>query len=224
MMMNLFSIFDPSTSINFSLNWFSSLFILILLPQIYWLVPSRYVLINYLLLNLLSNEFKMLMNKKLNLMNMIIYMGIFMMIMLNNLMGMFPYIFTSSSHLLFSLSLSLTMWLSFMLFGWIMNMNHMFTHLVPQGTPTFLMSFMVIIETISNLIRSGTLAVRLSANMIAGHLLMTLISSTGTSLSMIILVFMLLSQCMLILLELSVAMIQAYVFTVLSSLYSVESS
>ena len=98
MIINMFTIFDPSTSINFSLNWFRSIFVLILFPKIYWIIPSRYILFHYLLLSLLSNEFKVLMNKKLNLLNIIIYIRIFAIIILNNLMGIFPYIFTSSSY------------------------------------------------------------------------------------------------------------------------------
>jgi F-type H+-transporting ATPase subunit a len=51
-----------------------------------------------------------------------------------------------------------------MLFVWINNTNHMFKHLVPQGTPTVLIPFIVCIETVRNIIRPGTLAVRLTAN------------------------------------------------------------
>nr|YP_011003928.1 ATP synthase F0 subunit 6 [Eurytoma acutibialis]WPS67068.1 ATP synthase F0 subunit 6 [Eurytoma acutibialis] len=224
MMMNLFSVFDPSTSMSFSLNWISSIYILYFLPLMYWFIPSRWNMMIYLLLNFLMNEFKVLMVKKNNLMNLLIYISMFFFIMLNNLMGMFSYIFTSTSHLLVSLSMALPLWLSFMIFGWLNYTNHMFIHLVPSGTPGVLMPFMVLIETISNVIRPGTLAVRLAANMIAGHLLMTLISSTGSSLSMLLLMLMLVGQMMLIVLELSVAIIQAYVFSVLSTLYSTESN
>jgi hypothetical protein len=59
--------------------------------------------------------------------------------------------------------------------------NHIFEHLVPQGTSTILIPFMVVIETIRNLIRPGTLAVRLTANIIAGHLLLTLLGNNGPS-------------------------------------------
>jgi F-type H+-transporting ATPase subunit a len=84
------------------------------------------------------------------------------------------------------------------------------------------MPFMVCIETISNVIRPGTLAVRLTANIIAGHLLLTLIGNTGNSLSTILLTFLIFSQVALLLLESAVSIIQAYVFAVLSTLYSRE--
>jgi hypothetical protein len=58
--------------------------------------------------------------------------------------------------------LALPIWRRFILFRWIKNSNHIFEHLVPQGTPTILITFMVVIETISNLIRPGTIAVRLT--------------------------------------------------------------
>nr|QIE13306.1 ATP synthase F0 subunit 6 [Pachyneuron aphidis] len=224
MMMNLFSIFDPCTSMILSLNWMSSIYIMLFLPNLYWFIPSRLNMLIIFMFDKLINEFKMILNNKMNMMNLIMFINLFMFIMLNNLLGMFPYIFTSSSHLTFSLTLSLSLWLSMMMFGWLNNTNKMFIHLVPQGTPNLLMPFMVLIETISNMIRPGTLAVRLSANMIAGHLLMTLISSTGNNLNLILLLIMLFSQSLLIILELSVSMIQAYVFTVLSTLYSTESN
>jgi F-type H+-transporting ATPase subunit a len=98
----------------------------------------------------------------------------------------------------------------------------MFAHLVPQGTLSVLIPFIVCIETISNVIRPGTLAVRLTANIIAGHLLLTLIGNTGNSLSSIILSILLISQVALLILESAVAIIQSYVFAVLSTLYSRE--
>lgn len=98
----------------------------------------------------------------------------------------------------------------------------MFAHLVPQGTPPVLIPFIVLIETIRNVIRPGTLAVRLSANMIAGHLLLTLLGNTGNSLSIIIVSVLIIAQLLLLTLETAVAIIQAYVFTILRTLYSRE--
>jgi F-type H+-transporting ATPase subunit a len=85
------------------------------------------------------------------------------------------------------------------------------------------MPFIVVIESISNLIRPGTLAVRLSANIIAGHLLITLLGNqTAQASSSVILMTILIIQISLLTLECAVSLIQAYVFAVLSSLYSSE--
>jgi len=93
---------------------------------------------------------------------------------------------------------------------------------VPQGTPAILIPFMVCIETIRNVIRPGTLAVRLTANIIAGHLLITLLGNTGPSLSIILVRFLVIGQIALLILESAVAIIQSYVFAVLRTLYSRE--
>nr|YP_009441907.1 ATP synthase F0 subunit 6 [Trypodendron domesticum]AOY40115.1 ATP synthase F0 subunit 6 [Trypodendron domesticum] len=224
MMMNLFSSFDPSTSSFLSLNWMSSLLIFILLPPTFWLIPSRTSMLLMKLSLTMHNEFKILIkNNKFNG-STILFTSLFMMIMINNSLGLFPYIFTSSSHMSFTLTLSLPMWLSFMLFGWMNNTNKMFAHLVPQGAPSLLLPFLVLVETISNIIRPGTLAIRLTANMIAGHLLLTLMGNAGTSLSSYLLSILILAQILLLLLETAVAIIQAYVFSVLTTLYSSETS
>nr|AFY16862.1 ATP synthase F0 subunit 6 [Oncotympana maculaticollis] len=219
MMTSLFSSFDPSTGI-FSLNWASSLFSMFFFPLGFWYMPNRFIIFNMKLLKTLNNELNMLMGNN-SFGSSLIFLSLFMFILLNNIFGLFPYVFTSSSHLVFTLSLALPLWLSFMLFGWLNNMNHMFCHLVPIGTPGILTSFMVCIETISNLIRPGSLAVRLTANMIAGHLLMTLLGNSSINSGLYINMIMLI-QILLMSFEFAVCIIQSYVFMVLSTLYSTE--
>nr|YP_002860162.1 ATP synthase F0 subunit 6 [Davidius lunatus]ACB48044.1 ATP synthase F0 subunit 6 [Davidius lunatus] len=223
MMTNLFSVFDPSSSIfNSSVNWISTMLGMLILPSAFWLIPTRLSTTFTLINSTLHKEFKTLLGETSMKGSTFIFISVFTMIMFNNVMGLFPYIFTSSSHLAFTLTLALPLWLSFMIYGWINHTQHMFAHLVPQGTPPVLMPFMVCIETISNVIRPGTLAVRLAANMIAGHLLMTLLGNTGPSLTYSILSLLLMTQIALLMLESAVAMIQSYVFAVLSTLYSSE--
>nr|WHM51684.1 ATP synthase F0 subunit 6 [Orthognathotermes sp. n.] len=223
-MSNLFSIFDPTTGINnLPLNWTSTAIGLLLIPTSVWLIPSRNTMMMNLLTNKLHQEMKTILSSgNKNKGNSFILTSLFLMILTNNFLGLFPYIFTSTSHLTLTMTLALPMWMSFMLFGWIKNTNHMFEHLVPQGTPTMLMPFMVIIETISNLIRPGTLAVRLTANMIAGHLLLTLLGNTGPTMSHTLLTMLIIAQILLLILEAAVAVIQSYVFAILSTLYSSE--
>nr|WME17538.1 ATP synthase F0 subunit 6 [Scelimena sp. 1 XDL-2023a] len=221
MMTNLFSSFDPSTSLYLSMNWLSSLMFLTIMPLSFWSLKTRpTILLNSLTKNLNKEFSSLLMNKGTN--STMIFISLFMLILINNTMGLLPYIFTSTSHMCMTLTMALPLWISFNLFGWINKTNYMFEHMVPMGTPSILMPFMVCIETISNIIRPMTLAIRLAANMIAGHLLMTLMGNTGAHLSSIMLMSMLTMQIMLITLEAAVSMIQAYVFSVLSTLYSSE--
>nr|APX39304.1 ATP synthase F0 subunit 6 [Chaetocnema hortensis] len=222
MMMNLFSSFDPSSNFNLSLNWLSTMISLLIIPPMFWLIPSRLNMLWIKIILTLHKEFKILIGNYKSEGSTLIFISLFSLILFNNFLGLFPYIFTSTSHMALTLSLSLPLWLSFMIYGWINNTIHMLAHLVPQGTPSVLMPFMVCIETISNVIRPGTLAIRLSANMIAGHLLMTLLGNTGPSLSIIMLNMLIITQILLLTLESAVAMIQSYVFAVLSTLYSSE--
>nr|AOY36443.1 ATP synthase subunit 6 [Chrysis longula] len=221
MMSNLFEIFDPSVSELFSLNWMSSLLVFMILPMNYWISLSRNLIFWMKILEFLNNEIKILVEKSYKKVSVILFLSVFMFILMNNFMGLFSYIFTSSSHLIMSLYMSMSLWLGMMVYGWIKNFGDMFIHLLPYGTPPMLMVFMVLIETVSNLIRPITLAVRLTANMIAGHLLMVLIGDLGNYL-FFMLFFMLIIQMLLEILELSVSVIQSYVFMVLSVLYSNE--
>nr|YP_009241703.1 ATP synthase F0 subunit 6 [Mesophleps albilinella]AMP87970.1 ATP synthase F0 subunit 6 [Mesophleps albilinella] len=223
MMTNLFSIFDPSTNIlNLSINWISTIIGIMFIPFTYWMIPNRHFIFWNMILTNLHKEFKTLLNKNNFNGATFIFISLFSFVLFNNFLGLFPYIFTSTSHLTLSLSLSLPLWLSFMFYGWINNSQHMFAHMIPQGTPNILMPFMVLIETISNIIRPGTLAVRLTPNMIAGHLLMTLLSSTGSNFPNFLLFILIFIQILLLILESAVAIIQSYVIAILSTLYSSE--
>nr|AUO29126.1 ATP synthase F0 subunit 6 [Platorchestia japonica] len=219
-MTNLFSIFDPATSSFLSLNWLSFFIFIYMFPYKMWLTPSRYISIMTYLTDYLFSQFKPI-TKKMQFI-LIVSITYFIFIMFNNVMGLFPYIFTASSHMVFTLSLAFMSWLALMLYGWLNNYSNLLVHMIPQGTPYILMPFMVIIETISNLIRPGTLAVRLAANMIAGHLLMVLLSNALANSSMYIFSLVFTAQMALTLLEAAVSFIQAYVFSVLVTLYMDE--
>nr|YP_009127005.1 ATP synthase F0 subunit 6 [Peirates fulvescens]AHH93122.1 ATP synthase F0 subunit 6 [Peirates fulvescens] len=220
MMTNLFSTFDPCSSVSMSLNWMSTFLGFIMIPGMFWAMPSRYNYIIYTIYSKLYMEFKTLLGPKSKGIK-LIFIGTFMFILFNNMLGLLPYVFTSSSHLIFTLTLALPMWLSLMLFGWLNNTQHMFAHLIPEGSPAVLMPFMACIETISNIIRPGSLAVRLTANMIAGHLLMCLLGNNMTEATTMIPLIMSI-QIILMLFETAVSLIQAYVFSILSTLYTSE--
>nr|YP_010885455.1 ATP synthase F0 subunit 6 [Tenguna kuankuoshuiensis]WJE88876.1 ATP synthase F0 subunit 6 [Tenguna kuankuoshuiensis] len=215
MMTSLFSSFDPQTNIN-QMNWFMILTPTILLPMTYWMKKSRLNMTMKMTENIIINEMKNITNKKEML---IMSMSIFIMILTINLMGLFPYVFTPTSHICLSMSLALPIWMMMMIYGWMKFTNKMFIHLLPMGTPTMIMPMMIIIETMGNIIRPIALSVRLTANMIAGHLLMTLLGDMNN----INLIYIILPmQMLLMMFESAISTIQAYVFCTLMTLYSSE--
>nr|YP_010554999.1 ATP synthase F0 subunit 6 [Phthiridium szechuanum]UYP50979.1 ATP synthase F0 subunit 6 [Phthiridium szechuanum] len=221
--MNLFSSFDPSSNIfMIQFNWLSIFIGLMLIPSNFWIFPSRYSLIWLNMINFLHKEIKILLNKKLFKGSSLLLISIFSIILFNNFMSLFPYIFSCSSHMIFSISLSLPIWTSLMIFSWFNNYNHMFAHLIPENTPFILLPLMVCIETISNIIRPLTLAIRLSANLIAGHLLLTLLGNISMLINFPLLLILIFIQLILMFLELAVSIIQSYVFMILLTLYSSE--
>lgn len=223
MIINLFSSFDPSTNIfNLSINWLRIFIIFFLTPFSFWLLKNNYFLFYNKCLNILNNEFKVIINNKKINRTTLIFISLFFIIVFNNFLGLFPYIFTNTRHLTINLTLALPLWLRFLIFGWIKKTNHIFIHLVPQGTPNSLIPFIVCIETISNIIRPITLTVRLTANIIAGHLLITLLGNTGPIIMNLFIPFLLIVQLLLLTLESAVAIIQSYVFSVLITLYARE--
>ena len=222
MITNLFSSFDPSSLISFPLNWLRTLLVIALIPTIFWAVPSKNYIFITNILSTLHKEFKTLLGGGPSSGVTLILTSLFFFILINNFMGLFPYIFTSSSHLTLTLGLALPLWLAFIIFGWINHTTHIFAHIVPNGTPAGLMPFIVLIESIRNLIRPITLSVRLIANIVAGHLLITLLGNQTALASNLILARLIFTQIILLTLETAVAVIQSYVFAVLSTLYSRE--
>lgn len=219
---SLFSVFDPASSLGVSLNWIRALTFIILLTPAYWLTPTKISLIFNLAVSKLHYEFKNLLGPEAFNGRTMLFIGLFLFILVNNFIGLFPYIFTASRHLILTLSMRAPLWVSFMLFGGINHSKNMLAHLVPQRTPGPLIPFIVLIETIRNIIRPGTLAVRLIANVVAGHLLITLLGNQTALASNLVLAGLIFAQILLLTLECAVAVIQSYVFAVLSTLYARE--
>nr|YP_010990673.1 ATP synthase F0 subunit 6 [Pitambara triremiprocta]WOW99117.1 ATP synthase F0 subunit 6 [Pitambara triremiprocta] len=215
MMTSLFMSFDPSTQF-MQLNWMMMMSTIMILPLNFWMKKSRWNLIKKLMEKKIISEFNNLTHHKEIL---ILSTSMFMLILTNNILGLFPYNFTATSQIALNISLALPTWLMLMIYGWMKFYNFMFIHLLPLGTPKPIMPMMIMIETLGNIIRPISLSVRLTANMIAGHLLMTLLGNMN-SINIIMLIFPL--QIMLTLFESAISMIQAYVFATLMTLYSSE--
>lgn len=219
MITNLFSVFDPTSS--FLSNWLRMLTPLLFIMMAFWLVPSRAQFLARKILNGLNREMSLLIGTAKIGAN-ILVIALFLFILFNNFVGLFPYIFTATRHLTVTLRLAVPLWASFVIYAWAKETLNALAHLVPLGTPTPLMPFMVLIEIIRNLIRPVTLSVRLAANIIAGHLLLTLLGSQGTMENIYVTVVVVFVQIVLLVLEFSVAIIQSYVFMTLITLYARE--
>nr|ACE74373.1 ATP synthase subunit 6 [Picus rabieri]ACE74374.1 ATP synthase subunit 6 [Picus rabieri] len=142
-----------------------------------------------------------------------------------NLLGLLPYTFTPTTQLSMNMALAFPLWLATLLTGLRNQPSISLGHLLPEGTPTPLIPALILIETTSLLIRPLALGVRLTANLTAGHLLIQLISTATTALLSIMPAASALTSIILLLLtilEVAVAMIQAYVFVLLLSLYLQE--
>nr|BAU97504.1 ATP synthase F0 subunit 6 [Protobothrops flavoviridis] len=153
--------------------------------------------------------------------------GLILLILLSNLLSLLPYTFTSTSQLSMNMALAFPLWLATVVTGLKNKLSTTLAHLLPEGSPTPLIPFMILIETVSLLMRPIALGIRLTANITAGHLLMTMVSSAtmnliNTYISISSLTLILLS--LLTLLELAVACIQAYVFVLLIVLYLQENT
>nr|UEX92623.1 ATP synthase F0 subunit 6 [Platycephalus sp. 1 LL-2021] len=142
-----------------------------------------------------------------------------------NMLGLLPYTFTPTTQLSLNLGLAAPLWLATVAIGLRNQPTIALGHLLPEGTPGPLIPVLIIIETISLFIRPLALGVRLTANLTAGHLLIQLIATAAFVLLPLMPAVALLTSVVLLLLtllEIAVAMIQAYVFVLLLTLYLQE--
>nr|YP_003434301.1 ATP synthase F0 subunit 6 [Palea steindachneri]ACL27734.1 ATPase subunit 6 [Palea steindachneri]UMB50738.1 ATP synthase F0 subunit 6 [Palea steindachneri] len=152
-------------------------------------------------------------------------MSLMILLLTINLLGLLPYTFTPTTQLSMNMALAVPLWLATVLTGLRNQPTKSLGHLLPEGTPTPLIPTLIVIETISLLIRPLALGVRLTANLTAGHLLIQLISTATITLmptAPMVSALTLTILMLLTLLELAVALIQAYVFVLLLSLYLQE--
>ena len=150
---------------------------------------------------------------------------LFIFILINNLIGMIPYSFASTSHFILTFSLSFTVVLGATILGLSQHGLKFFSLFVPAGCPLALLPLLVLIEFISYLARNVSLGLRLAANILSGHMLLNILSGFTYNIMTSGFVFIFLGLFPLVFiiafsgLELGIAFIQAQVFVVLSCSY-----
>jgi len=223
---NLFASFNPNTSLIWGLpiNWLAFFRVFLVIPQGYWLIKSKCLLIFNSICHYLLSEMKAILGGLMVPGHTLWLIGLFWLVLCSNFLGLVPYVFTPSRHLRYSVSLSLPIWLGYIIYRVVIQFEENMAHLVPEGTPGALLRVIVLIESVRLLIRPWTLAIRLAANIVAGHLLLTLLGGQGVNCGGVVLLCLMGALIALLGLEVGVASIQAYVFVVLRSLYIGEHS
>ncbi len=149
----------------------------------------------------------------------------FIFLCLSNLVGMFPYSMTITSHLILTLFFSLAFFIGSNVIGVCYNKKSFFSLFLPEGVPLLIIPFLILIEYISYISRIFSLAIRLFANMLSGHILLKILISFVWAIvsSNIVHWFWNILPMSIVFavigLELSIAFLQAYVFIVLATLY-----
>nr|BCD55627.1 ATP synthase subunit 6 [Oceanodroma matsudairae] len=187
-------------------------------------VTNRLTTLQLWLSHLITKQLMTPLNKKGHKWALILT-SLMLLLLTINLLGLLPYTFTPTTQLSMNMALAFPLWLATLLTGLRNQPSASLGHLLPEGTPTPLIPALIMIETTSLLIRPLALGVRLTANLTAGHLLIQLISTATTALLFSMPTVSIITTLILLLLtilEVAVAMIQAYVFVLLLSLYLQE--
>ncbi len=144
--------------------------------------------------------------------------SLFMFLLFGNLLGLVPYNFTFTSHIIVTIALALVVFVGVTIIGFArhgLGYLHLF---LPEGTPLVAAPLLVVIEILSYLSRPFSLAMRLAINMLVGHVLLQLLAGFVILLGVVGVVPIAFMGA-IFLLELLVAVLQAYVFTILSCIY-----
>lgn len=155
--------------------------------------------------------------------------ALFMMIVLLNLFGLVPYTFSPTSHIAVTFGLSFSIFIGVTLLGMVNYGANYFSMFMPAGSPMGLAPFMIVIEMISHTAKAISLGVRLAANITAGHILFAILSGfvwkmlVAGGLISLGSIFPMLIVLLVTVIEMAVAVIQAYVFSLLTSIYISES-
>jgi F-type H+-transporting ATPase subunit a len=182
------------------------------------LVPSRFQLSGELAYGMISSMLDQNVGLKGKKFIPLIF-TLFLFILTCNLFGMIPYGFTVTSHISITFALAMMVFLLVTLVGIYLHGFHFFSLFLPAGTPWWLAPLMIVIELFAYLARPVSLSLRLAANMVAGHVLLKVMAGFVISMAIYLKILPIPLIVILIGFELFVAVLQAYIFTILSCVY-----
>lgn len=232
MIIDIFSSFDPyiysSLFPSLTLIWLLSIIIIFIPLQKFWVNSNIFLSFIY---SIASIIYRQLIRTKISSIKRFssLLIPIFFIIIIFNLLGLLPYIFRTSRHLIITISIGLPLWISIIISSFYYNFYSATALLIPSGAPRWLNPFLVLVETLSTLVRPLTLSFRLAANITAGHVVLGLIgsylsSSLFSSMLSISTIITFLVGILYIIFEIGICLIQAYIFSLLLTLYSDDHS
>ena len=227
MIVDIFSSFDPATTsiFNFSpiIFWAINFITLAFLHPLFWASPRQLFWLLSIPTDIINQQGRRTSTTNLKGLTTLL-VALYILITTINFIGVIPYVFSSSSHLIFTLSFGLPLWLRLIISRRCFSPSTTLASLLPGGAPAWLNPFLILIETVRTLVRPITLSFRLAANMSAGHIVLTLmgvyfvyalLSARFSSA-----IFLFLIQAGYTVFELGICIIQAYIFCLLLSLYT----
>nr|YP_010274796.1 ATP synthase F0 subunit 6 [Craseoschema thyasiricola]UJV31471.1 ATP synthase F0 subunit 6 [Craseoschema thyasiricola] len=187
-----------------------------------WNPHSTYMLMMFNTMKIMTNQSSRTMGKNIssfaNILNIL-----FILLIVMNMLGILPYVFSMTSQLIITLPLALTLWLSIVVSSIRTNQTLVFAHFLPSGAPGWLNPFLILIEFISYIVRPLTLAIRITANISTGHVVLSMMGSYNASFlfsSMLLASLVIMIQTGYIMFEMAIALIQAYIFSLLLTLFA----
>lgn len=226
MIIDIFSRFDDQNFTFLSmapLIWVLGVFPIVFIQSFYWVGRSRLGNLVFFLKSFMYGQVRRTIGKRISGFR-IMVVSIFIGLILVNLLGLLPYVFRLRSHLSFAFCFGLPFWFSLILSGLFFNFYDVVGHFLPSGAPGLLNPFLVLVETVRIMVRPITLSVRLSANIRAGHIILGLLGSYLSSgifrYSWVVLFVLVFIQVFYFIFEVGIRLIQAYIFSLLISLYS----
>ena len=225
MVFDVFSSFDPDGYVlgGRGFLWRVCFFPLLIIFSVFWCRnrPMHYVFTSCALVFIknqrdTTNRLKLPIKHRMLMILFLILMGL-------NLIGLVPYVFSVTSHLVYTLRIGFPLWLGLVVSGAVWSPRRYFARLLPGGAPRWLNPFLVLVETIRVRVRPFTLSFRLAANIRAGHIVIFLlrfyiILCFFLSFKWMVVLFLFL--CGYIVFEIGIGIVQAYIFCLLLSLYT----
>lgn len=144
---------------------------------------------------------------------------LFMFVLMANLLGMVPYSFTVTSHIIVTFALAALVFIGVTIVGFAKHGFHFFSLFAPHGVPKLLLPLVMAIELFSYLVRPVSLSIRLAANMMAGHILLKVMAGFVIALGLWLGWLPLIMTILITGFEVGIAILQAYIFTVLTCIY-----